>query len=79
MTSKEVIDLYVKSQAANNMQPPRYAEVIMYWEDDEPDETSHDVVALYPYDVDIDDDDSILFYADGVEGLLELMKKMVIL
>lgn len=75
MTEKEVIDLYVKGQIANNMQPPKYAEVKMYWEDDGPDEIQSDVIALHKYDIDTDDDDAILFYANSVEGLLELMKK----
>lgn len=75
MTEKEVIDLYVKCQVANNMQPPRYAEVKMYWEDESPDNLHSDTIALSKYDVDVDDDDAILFYAGGVEGLIELMKK----
>ena len=75
MTEKEVIDLYVKYQTDNNMQLPKYAEVKMYWEDDGPDEIHSDVIALHKYDIDTDDDDAILFYADGVEGMLHLMEK----
>ena len=75
MTEKEVIDMYVKYQVENSMQLPKYAEVKMYWEDDGPDEIQSDIIALHKYDIDTDDDEAILFYADSVEGLLELMKK----
>ena len=75
MTEKEVIDLYVKYQVENNMQLPKYAEVKMYWEDDGPYEIHTDAIALYSFDADTEEDGWILWYAGGIEGLLDLMKK----
>ena len=73
--SKEVIDLYTKCQVANNMQPPRYAEVKMYWENEGASNTHSRVIALSSYDPNIDNDEEILFYANGIEELIELMEE----
>ena len=75
MTAKEVINLYVKCQSKNQMQPLHTADVDMYWEDEGPKNIHTETISLVPYGICTIDDDKILFYADGVEGLIGLMEK----
>ena len=74
MKESEVKNLYQKWSDDNNGQKPNRAVVKMAWEDGDNTDKGwqEDVVALDGQDA--PDDDSILFYASGLEGLLELMK-----
>lgn len=74
MKESEVKSLYQKWCDDNNGQKPNRAVVKMAWEDGDNTEKGwqEDVIALDGQDA--PDDDCILFYASGLEGLLELMK-----
>lgn len=74
MKESEVKSLYQKWSDDNNGQKPNRAVVKMAWEDGDNSKKGwqEDVVALEGLEE--TDDDRILFYASGLEGLLELMK-----
>ena len=74
MKESEVKSLYQKWCDDNNGQKPNRAVVKMAWEDGDNTEKGwqEDTIALEGLDA--PDDDIILFYASGLEGLLGLMK-----
>ena len=74
MTKKEVIKMYRDWRKANCNRKPNRAIVKMYWEDETSNNTRVDTVSLEAFDVNTKDDALILFYASGLNGLLELMK-----
>ena len=74
MSKKEITELYRSWRKQYNNQRPDRAIVRMYWEDEGKDEKRTDTIALKTYDVEVKDDDNILFYAGGLKGLLELTK-----
>lgn len=73
MSKKEITELYRSWRKQYNNQRPDRAIVRMYWEDEGEDEKRTDTIALKPCDVFFPKDDSnILFYAHGLDGLLQL-------
>lgn len=73
MSKKEITELYRSWRKQYNNQRPDRAIVRMYWEDEGKDEKRTDTIALKPCDVFFPKDDSnILFYAHGLDGLLQL-------
>jgi len=74
MKESEVKSLYQKWCDDNNGQKPNRAVIKMAWEDGDNTENGwqEDIIALE--ELDELDDDNILFYAFGLEGLLELMR-----
>lgn len=74
MSKKEITELYRRWRKQYKNHRPDRAIVRMYWEDEGEDEKRTDTIALKTYDVEVKDDDNILFYAGGLKGLLELTK-----
>ena len=73
MSKKEITELYRRWRELNGNKKPDRVVVKMYWEG-EKDVKLTDTIALKTYDVEVKDDDNILFYAGGLKGLLELTK-----
>ena len=74
MTRKEIKEMYKAWRAQYRNHRPNRAIVRMYWEDEGVEETHTDTIALRTYDIDVKDDEGILFYAGGLKGLLDLMR-----
>jgi hypothetical protein len=73
MSRKEITELYRRWRELHGNEKPDRVVVKMYWEDEGKDEKRTDTIALKPCDVFFPKDDSnILFYAHGLEGLLQL-------
>ena len=73
MSRKEITELYRRWRELHGNKKPDRVVVKMYWEG-EKDVKLTDTIALKTYDVDVEDDGDILFYAGGLKGLLELTK-----
>lgn len=70
MSKKEIRNTYDKWVEETGYEP-KSALVRMYWEDEMPEDLRVDTIALSTYDIDTEDED-VLFYASGIDGLLEL-------
>ena len=66
--------MYREWRNANNNQKPNRALIKMQWEDEPDEEPRTDIVALRTYNELCADDNSILWYASGLRGLLELLQ-----
>lgn len=70
MTKKQIRQKYRDWRSCRwNIKPDR-ARVRIRWDDET--EERVDTIALRTYDVGVEDDDQILFYAGGLKGLLDL-------
>lgn len=74
MSRREITELYRSWRKRYKNHRPDRAVVRMYWEDENPNDTHRDIIALKPFDTGTNDDDGILFHANGLKGLLELTK-----
>ena len=74
MTKKRITEMYRAWRKQYRNHRPNRAIVRMYWEDEGVEETHTDTIALQHYDINVKDDESILFYAGNLKGLLDLTR-----
>ena len=72
MTKKAITALYRRWRKENGNRKPDRAIVRMYWLPASPDPLLTDTISLKDCDILPNDDNCILFYANGLRGLLSL-------
>lgn len=72
MNAKEAKRMY-EQYVRRNVVDPLYARCCIQWHDDFG--CANVTIALFPYDVDVKDDDDIFFYCNGLEDFLRLFSE----
>lgn len=79
MRKKDVIALYREWRKENGNRKPNRVIVKMHWEDEEPEDTQVDTIAIVPFEKigeteELPGDAWILYYVSTLKGLFALMK-----